>query len=937
MKFSKEHLKNIESNELYDFVLPFLNENITLFNYIGITGSELKKEILDIIDSTKDEYDDEEAYEDYLNFKIRELLPIYFSKNIKNNDSIITIINRYINDNFSSKQSYLSSFSNLKKLSLFFSIYNFFPDKEIISNLLNNNEKFINSITIFYEKNKNRIISNKLDEIIDDSNFLLLIELYCEINGIEINEESNELTDNSLIPNDVRLYLIDIGKLKRLSSDEEKYYGLLLKNGDLSAREVLIESNLRLVVSIAKKYLGRGLDFLDLVQEGNIGLTTAVDRFDVDKGFKLSTYATWWIRQAITRAIADKSRMIRLPVNLNDKIVNLNHKKIELMNKLNREPSLNELSEYTGISVEKIEEYQKLQSDAVSLNTMVSNEKDGEEIEYFLKSDVNVEEQVFDKSLREQIEYVLSLLNVDERKKQILRMRYGLDDGRRKTLEEIGSYFGITRERVRQIENQVLKSLKSYKRFFDGYINGQVPALDDSVIYKKEQQIKRRNYHRKINSKDYSVDDLFKIIEANCNFTALESKIFKMKYGIGEDAPKSLSTISDLIGESLQKINIILKDLHMRISKDDFSKEAYYSLTSIINQSFENRLSKTIMEMGEAKNKVDLEQAVMIKKIATMCELSSKETRILCFKLGLQDGVERSEVEIARYFGNQLNSIKISLDKIREKLNNNREAYEIIDECRRKFESPSNEKKVDKAEEKNDMGRKARPVYSVLGCTKEEVESVLPFLTNEELDLFNRRNGPDLDNPTSSLTREESIKYSNNLMYVLKRLIFDENYRNKRIIRIGDLKDKEDSQLSYMEIESKKITDQVPMKKIEATIEKEKVEVSDEVPISVPLQEIEQAPTISQNNDDNHVNIFKLLFTPTFMNIISELPTKETMAIFVNILRSASSEDIADFFGVDVDKAREASKRVLIEYKSRMNSILDEVIENVDQETKKKM
>ena len=235
------------------------------------------------------------------------------------------------------------------------------------------------------------------------------------------------------------------------------------------------------------------------------------------------------------------------------------------------------------------------------------------------------------------------------------------------------------------------------------------------------------------------------------------------------------------------------------------------------------------------------------------------------------------------------------------------------------------------------MGRKARPVYSVLGCTKEEVESVLPFLTNEELDLFNRRNGPDLDNPTSSLTREESIKYSNNLMYVLKRLIFDENYRNKRIIRIGDLKDKEDSQLSYMEIESKKITDQVPMKKIEATIEKEKVEVSDEVPISVPLQEIEQAPTISQNNDDNHVNIFKLLFTPTFMNIISELPTKETMAIFVNILRSASSEDIADFFGVDVDKAREASKRVLIEYKSRMNSILDEVIENVDQETKKKM
>ena len=222
MKVSKDSLKKIELNELYNQVLPYLKETVALFNYIGITGVELKKEIMDIIELSKNEYDDEESYEDYLNLKMRELLPNFFSKNIKNNNSIIVVLNNYINDNFSSKQSYICAFSNLKKLSMLFSVYNFFPDKEVISYLLNNNGKFNNSMTLFYEKNKNKIISNSIDTIIDDSNFLLIVELYCEINKIKIKDESSMLTDTSSLSNDINLYLMDISKVKILSDDEEK-------------------------------------------------------------------------------------------------------------------------------------------------------------------------------------------------------------------------------------------------------------------------------------------------------------------------------------------------------------------------------------------------------------------------------------------------------------------------------------------------------------------------------------------------------------------------------------------------------------------------------------------------------------------------------------------------------------------------------------------
>nr|WP_288796352.1 RNA polymerase sigma factor RpoD [uncultured Mogibacterium sp.] len=328
---------------------------------------------------------------------------------------------------------------------------------------------------------KLNISKEEIDEIYDrvEKNGISLVDSR-EPNSEELADEEDdddgvvltktgeidvEATVPKTLPTDdpVRMYLKEIGKVSLLTADEERELAIRMEQGDEEAKKKLCESNLRLVVSIAKRYLNRGLSFLDLIQEGNLGLIKAVDKFDYTKGYKFSTYATWWIRQAITRSIADQARTIRIPVHMVETINKLIRISRQLLQEYGREPTSEEIAKEMGITVEKVREIKKISQDPVSLETPIGEEEDSHLGDFIPDDDVPAPVDAAAYSmLKEQLMEVLDTLS--DREKKVLMLRFGLEDGRPRTLEEVGKEFNVTRERIRQIEAKALRKLRHPSR-----------------------------------------------------------------------------------------------------------------------------------------------------------------------------------------------------------------------------------------------------------------------------------------------------------------------------------------------------------------------------------------------------------------------------------------------------------------------------------------
>ncbi len=326
-------------------------------------------------------------------------------------------------------------------------------------------------------------IAAKTEELELDGDQMDLVYEYLEKKGIEITgnfeeeikdiEDDMEITTEELedlsvpdsvsIDDPVRMYLKEIGKVDLLTSEEEAALAQKMAEGDTSAKKRLAEANLRLVVSIAKRYVGRGMLFLDLIQEGNLGLIKAVEKFDYTKGYKFSTYATWWIRQAITRAIADQARTIRIPVHMVETINKLIRVTRQLVQELGRDPSPEEVAKELNMPLDKVAEIMKIAQEPVSLETPIGEEEDSHLGDFIQDDDAPAPSEAATFTLlKEQLSEVINTLTAREEK--VLRLRFGLDDGRARTLEEVGSEFGVTRERIRQIEAKALRKLRHPSR-----------------------------------------------------------------------------------------------------------------------------------------------------------------------------------------------------------------------------------------------------------------------------------------------------------------------------------------------------------------------------------------------------------------------------------------------------------------------------------------
>ena len=305
----------------------------------------------------------------------------------------------------------------------------------------------------------------KIYETVENMGIDVVGDIDAEIQDIQLAEEELDLTlpEGISIDDPVRMYLKEIGKVPLLSADEEIELAKRMEKGDSEAKRRLAEANLRLVVSIAKRYVGRGMLFLDLIQEGNLGLIKAVEKFDYRKGYKFSTYATWWIRQAITRAIADQARTIRIPVHMVETINKLIRVSRQLLQELGREPHPEEIAKEMSMSVDKVREIMKISQEPVSLETPIGEEEDSHLGDFIPDDDAPAPaEAAAFTLLKEQLIDVLDTLTTREEK--VLRLRFGLDDGRARTLEEVGKEFNVTRERIRQIEAKALRKLRHPSR-----------------------------------------------------------------------------------------------------------------------------------------------------------------------------------------------------------------------------------------------------------------------------------------------------------------------------------------------------------------------------------------------------------------------------------------------------------------------------------------
>lgn len=318
------------------------------------------------------------------------------------------------------------------------------------------NEDMYDSVMKFLEKNNIDVIVN--EEVTEDD-----FDEDVEDEDVDLEKIDLSIPENIQMDDPVRMYLKEIGKIKLLTSEEEVELAKRIEQGDEEAKQELANANLRLVVSIAKRYVGRGMQFLDLIQEGNLGLIKAVEKFDYHKGYKFSTYATWWIRQAITRAIADQARTIRIPVHMVETINKMTRISRDLLQKYGREPKPAEIAKEMGISEAKVLEIQKIAQEPVSLETPIGEEEDSH-LGDFVPDDKekSPQEEVSRKMLRETVNEVLGELT--EREAKVLSLRFGLEDGRQRTLEEVGKEFDVTRERIRQIEAKAIRKLKHPSR-----------------------------------------------------------------------------------------------------------------------------------------------------------------------------------------------------------------------------------------------------------------------------------------------------------------------------------------------------------------------------------------------------------------------------------------------------------------------------------------
>ena len=707
-----DKVHNMNSIDIYSSLFNSLKKIYNNYYFFMIDEKQFKEVVLLEIERSHNKYNSKISYEDYLSHRLIQKSLLKVKEVLNDNDTGIKLINKYINLVFKEKKEYNSVIYSINRLNKFFNTYGYYPSYDTVSELFNNNKKFSMAVKVAFEQNKNAIVNGRVDEIYSSPFIISLMEMYADKNNIELKEKPIDFNEAYISTDLYNTYIKEIAAYPLLNPVEEKELGSILKYGDKESskyketKERFVNSNLRLVVSIAKNYFGNGLSFMDLIQEGNLGLLTAVDKFDVDKGNKFSTYATWWIRQAITRAIGDKARTIRLPVHLGEKI-NLYNKKVEKLKvTLGRDVTLEDIEEHLGYDKKTIEKLERLKHDTTSLNTLIGDDEETELGDFVAISLDNTENDLFKDTISKDIENIIDEY-FDKRTAYVLKRRFGLGDLNPATLDSIGKELGVCRERIRQIEAKALfrikrnrelreafayytenpeaslNNLKKYKKAVD------LPILDVPKKEVKENKPKLEDNIMKLKTiyeylNDYSKEEIDKVIDS---LNEEEKALIRTRYGTNLNNPVqdtlSKEVYNKFYGCLIPKIRRLL--LKQSIEKNDKSlKDRKQDLIDKLDNKEEKKkvekktkpkkeevkvlpvLEVEPKEIKEETNVIDKEDAIKILELMrspSYNELTNtftpKEAIIVGLKLGYVDGKYFSTEAISEF-------LEISHDEVRE-------------------------------------------------------------------------------------------------------------------------------------------------------------------------------------------------------------------------------------------------------------------------------
>ena len=951
-------IKDKDFNKLYNRLLPSMTNLYKKYSFLALSQEAflgLLKEFLQDIYNKKDNNKIDDAT--YIK-KIKSYLDIYVKFRIKEPSESVKIINNFINQKLSQSKDEKEPIQKLNIISKFLEKYSFVPSPDICIEVINTNEILNKVLKKLVEQHITIITTIGLESLELDDMSTMFIDVYCKINDIKIaeteeKEEDYENDNNEIYYTDdsVQAYLREI-RLPLLTAEEERELGIRITNGDNNARNTLIERNLRLVVSVAKRYQNRGLEILELIQEGNIGLITAATRWDYSRGFKFSSYSTWWIKQGITRAIMDKSRTIRIPVHLFEKLTKYQKTVIDLQSQLQRPPKEEEIASALGLSVNKLREILDYQQDTLSLNTQIG-EEDDTEMEAFVPSQEDTPEVAVSKSIQvEEIKRLLQLCTRSDRDYQIMLLRYGFT-GRTYTLEEIGQKYGLTRERVRQIEDKVVERLKNprYKNLLLGthlskeeqeaerikrYTNIRVEELPKQnpkpVEIKTEVETSTTPTIEKLpgileifQNEGYTKEQVITIIGL---LGQEDKKIIELTNGIDLDNPsidKTIKTqeIKDYKWITIPRIRTMLNSVFKRNNTDlnlvdTFNPKKNVNKKPIIkeDEKMENRITPTAPESTSTEK--DIVEAP--KKEVTIQKRGKRKMTIFenVGRYGytkeeimtiINELEEKDKEVIALINGEDLeNPTKKEtatpkdvtkfhtcvIPKILRHLKNtyglrDTEYKDAAQKAKSKTKSSQNETKSSQKKKRGKARTSIIEKFKEFGYTKTQIEQVIIKLSERDQHIFYLLNGPDIEHPIKS---EEATKKDENTYYqvVLPRI-------KKGLQEMFDTR-KEDTP---------------------------------------PAQTISQEPTYKSNeiSKEDLIKMLEYLKTPSFYELMSVLPPKKAIIIALRLgyvdSKYFTTESIAEFLNITESEVRETTTEILILHKNRLNEMFDNILSNLSE------
>lgn len=730
-------LREFSREELVLLFARFREELGTSYSYLSsyddIFNLAIDKAASDILKSNNT--DENLAVEKYLKENIDESIGLVFTS-MKNER--LKIFNEFSSANITFTSS------NKKNTEEFLKIADFFKDicysltQDDALEIIKSNKKLEKAIKPLVDKNIKKIRNTDFSSVTDNETLISFMEAYClkkDISLVEDAELINEnyeklLKDNSDSPyvsDAVKIYLKSIAK-PILSAEEELYLAREMKNGDKKAKDELIERNLKLVVSIAKKYIGRGVPFLDLIQDGNLGLMKAVDMFEPDKGYKLSTYATWWIRQSITRGIFNNGRTIRVPVHFHERLVKYRKVTDELAGRLGREPTIEEIAKELGTSLDFIKEIYNVRNDSISINTFIGEDEDSE-LEYFIADEkVSIEKDYEMKELKQKVEELIESTNLSERERSVIKLRFGIDQpgDTAHTLEEIGKKFDVSREMIRQIEKRALKKLRFARKVkgLEAYLDNPSAALDNLDKLRQGLVIEDSG-----NNKTKS-------------FYAPPEKLLLPDCLNGYQKKEIISVLESMFNNKLRNLPDSFKEKLKMLSVDEFSSIEINTFNNIIapvvKQELENNKEKIITQEEDENIESEIELMNKVKTFTEIFEGYKIEEVIENI-----EGLKPSNLEIIhKRFGDNYD------ENILDSLNQEEKAkfHNIILRIKRKIDKQNQEKK-DLSVNMDD------------GLKKDTIEEQSPKIINE---TAKENMEQEINNTTLLINKEESDVIMNN-------------------------------------------------------------------------------------------------------------------------------------------------------------------------------